>query len=531
MKRVWFPVVWSFGSCVPKVQAQDSLTSLNSSVSFLESGLTTLGVLSAAITVLARADLAYESMLRDWQYTVIDTGIDPANPGTNALLVTNLEPKTLSFLQTRLYQGAGFRSSIVKWDRASSVLGSNSKNCSCVFADCPDLGHEQLDEEWGGSRGGQVIHYGEDSSKFILYGANCWVEDAHWEYAKIPRDRVSEAERYARAQAQYAQVPQAVSTMEERDVLLIPLYSHMQHALVKMIREEFTCRDEASRNKAPRLIGALQNTSGFLDERDEDSLWQTSRWRCLFLHVIEIVVMALVTVVFTIDPFTSSLAARRVVASFVASESGGAPYAGHFVDKLRLVKATDNSLKHAYLLRVPPLAGISYLVVIAANLVIWILCVGFWLGRVGGGIPPILYDSGLFQSKPGLLLWNLGGLAQVFALIAEIATKFWLLDIHKFSLADWKLVKGMFPRVEACTTLVTLVGSIVPTVWGAGKKIELLCCVATLWMSAVVTWIVSVSRSQRHIYNSLPPTTAETCYYAVAFFKLAAITAGSGKWT
>jgi hypothetical protein len=35
----------------------------------LESGLTTLAVLSAGITVLARADLAYESMLRDWQYS------------------------------------------------------------------------------------------------------------------------------------------------------------------------------------------------------------------------------------------------------------------------------------------------------------------------------------------------------------------------------------------------------------------------------------------------------------------------------
>jgi hypothetical protein len=346
--------------------------------------------------------------------------------------------------------------------------------------------------------------------------------------------RISESERVARAQLIPQQVAMGVNSLlnilengrPDIGALLIPLYG--QDDLVKMTRDEFICRDEASRNRAPRVIGAMLDTR--LDRMGvtEESLWQTSRWRCFLLHLIEIAVMVSLTVVFTIDPFTSSLAARRVVSGFVASESGGAPYAGHFVDQLRFFKPLDlTSLKYTYVLRCPPIAGIGYLFAIALNLLFWILLVGFWFGRVGGGIPAVLYQSGLYRKKPGILFWALGGLIQALALTAETLTYSHVLLVpRKF----WRVVVKMFPRVEACTTLLVVAGNIFPPLLQARKEVQLLCSVSTLWLSAVITWVVSVYRSGRHLYNSLAPDTFQTCYYAAAFFKLAVITAGSGTW-
>lgn len=152
------------------------------------------------------------------------------------------------------------------------------------------------------------------------------------------------------------------------------------HALARMMREEFTCRNEASRNKQPLVIEGLLDRSDLEREPDEDRQWNTSRWRCLFLHIIEIIVMVALTLIFTIDPLTSSLAARRVVVSFAASESGSAPYAGHFVDRLTVLRAWDGSLKHTYVLRVPLVAGISYLVEPIHVVALCWLCAGYeWL--------------------------------------------------------------------------------------------------------------------------------------------------------
>jgi hypothetical protein len=570
MKRVWFRTV-AISCWFRSVQGQaDSLTTLNSNVSFLESGLTTLAVLSAGITVLARADLAYESMLRDWQYTVIDTGTAQIT-GPDILLVSNLESIGLSLFTTRVFQGAGMGCAVVKWKLADP----DNIHCGCILVTCPDSCVEPLQEEWED----QVVLCIENPSKAILLSSNCWIQDVHWNFAKPTRERyvfvltklhqshdlggcdpflfvtvltsklrnlcseslkllflyrISESEREARAQLIPQQVAMGVQSLlnildngsPDIGALLIPLYD--QDELVKMIRDEFICRDEASRNRAPRVIGAMLDTRLERGGVTEESLWQTSRWRCFLLHLIEIAVMVSLTVVFTIDPFTSSLAARRVVSGFVASESGGAPYAGHFVDQLRFFKPLDpTSLKYTYVLRCPPIAGIGYLFVIALNLLFWILSVGFWFGRVGGGIPAVLYQSGLYQKKPGILFWALGGLIQALALTAETLTySHALLGPRKF----WRVVVYMFPRVEASTTLLVVAGNIFPPLLQARKEVQLLCSVSTLWLSAVITWVVSVYRSGRHFYNSLAPDTFETCYYAAAFFKLAVITAGSGTW-
>ncbi|CAM6033330.1 unnamed protein product [Sphagnum compactum] len=420
---------------------------------------------------------------------------------------------------------------VVKWKLAGPEVDPDNINCRCILVTCPDSCVELLQEEWGD----QVILCIENPSKALLLSSNCWIQDVHWNFAKPTRERISESERVARAQLMPPQVAMGVNSLlnilddgrPDIGALLIPLYD--QDELVKMIRDEFICRDEASRNRAPRVIGALLDTRLERRLNTEESLWQTSRWRCFLLHLIEIAVMVSLTVVFTIDPFTSSLAARRVVSGFVASESGGAPYAGHFVDQLRFFQPLDpTSLKYTYVLRCPPTTGIGYLFAIALNLLFWILLVGFWLGRVGGGIPAVLYQSGLYRKKPGILFWALGGLIQVLALIAETLTYSYALVAPRAKF--WKLVVYMFPRVEACTTLLVVAGNIFPPVLQARKEVQLLCSVSTLWLGAVITWIVSVYRSGRHIHNSLPPNTFETCYYAAAFFKLAVITAGSGTW-
>ncbi|CAK9231734.1 unnamed protein product [Sphagnum troendelagicum] len=519
MKRVWFRTV-AISCWVRSVQGQaDSLTTLNSNVSFLESGLTTLAVLSAGITVLARADLAYESMLRDWQYTVIDTS--PAEITTpDILLVSNLEFIGLSLLTTRIFQGAGMECAVVKWKLAVPEVDPDNINCRCILVTCPDSCVEPLQEEWAD----QVVLCIENPSKAILLSPNCWIQDVHWNFAKPTREsyafvltklhqlhdlggcdpflfvtvltsklrnlcseslkllflyRISESEREARAQLTPPQVAMGVNSllnildngMPDIGALLIPLYD--QDELVKMIKDEFICRDEASRNRAPRVIGAMLDTR--LERRGitEESLWQTSRWRCFLLHLIEIAVMVSLTVVFTIDPFTSSLAARRVVSGFVASESGGAPYAGHFVDQLMFFQPLDpTSLKYTYVLRCPPIAGIGYLFAIALNLFLWILLVGFWLGRVGGGIPAVLYQSGLYRKKPGVLFWALGGLIQALALTAETLTYSYALIPPRAKF--WKLVVYMFPRVETCTTLLVLAGNVFPPVLQARKEVH--CC-------------------------------------------------------
>jgi hypothetical protein len=184
MKRVWFRTV-AISCWVRSVQGQaDSLTTLNSNVSFLESGLTTLAVLSAGITVLARADLAYESMLRDWQYTVIDTG-----PGEitspDILLVSNLESIGLSLLTTRIFQGAGMECAVVKWKLAGPEVDPDNINCRCILVTCPDSCVELLQEEWGD----QVVLCIENPSKAILLSSNCWIQDVHWNFAKPTRER------------------------------------------------------------------------------------------------------------------------------------------------------------------------------------------------------------------------------------------------------------------------------------------------------------------------------------------------------
>lgn len=179
MKRVWFRTV-AISCWVRSVQGQaDSLTTLNSNVSFLESGLTTLAVLSAGITVLARADLAYESMLRDWQYTVIDTS--PAEITTpDILLVSNLESIGLSLLTTRIFQGAGMECAVVKWKLAVPEVDPDNINCRCILVTCPDSCVEPLQEEWGD----QVVLCIENPSKAILVSSNCWIQDVHWNFAK-----------------------------------------------------------------------------------------------------------------------------------------------------------------------------------------------------------------------------------------------------------------------------------------------------------------------------------------------------------
>lgn len=444
--------------------------------------------------------------------------------------MSNLESIGLSLFTTRVFQGAGMGCAVVKWKLAGPELDPDNINCRCILVTCPDSCVEPLQEEWGD----QVVLCIENPSKAILLSSNCWIQDVHWNFAKPTRERISESERVARAQLIPQQVAMGVNSLlnilengrPDIGALLIPLYG--QDDLVKMIRDEFICRDEASRNRAPRVIGAMLDTR--LERRGitEESLWQTSRWRCFLLHLIEIAVMVSLTVVFTIDPFTSSLAARRVVSGFVASESGGAPYAGHFVDQMRFFKPLDpTSLKYTYVLRCPPIAGIGYLFAIALNLLFWILLVGFWFGRVGGGIPAVLYQSGLYRKKPGILFWALGGLIQALALTAETLTYSHVLLVpRKF----WRVVVKMFPRVEACTTLLVVAGNIFPPLLQARKEVQLLCSVSTLWLSAVITWVVSVYRSGRHLYNSLAPDTFQTCYYAAAFFKLAVITAGSGTW-
>lgn len=179
MKRVWFRTV-AISCWVRSVQGQaDSLTTLNSNVSFLESGLTTLAVLSAGITVLARADLAYESMLRDWQYTVIDTGTTQISE-PDILLVSNVESIGLSLFTTRVFQGAGMGCAVVKWKLAGPELDPDNIHCRCILVTCPDSCVEPLQEEWGD----QVVLCIENPSKAILVSSNCWIQDVHWNFAK-----------------------------------------------------------------------------------------------------------------------------------------------------------------------------------------------------------------------------------------------------------------------------------------------------------------------------------------------------------
>jgi hypothetical protein len=184
MKKVWFRTV-AISCWVRSVQCQaDSLTTLNSNVSFLESGLTTLAVLSAGITVLARSDLAYESMLRDWQYTVIDTGTAQIL-GPDVLLVSNLESIGLSLFTTRVYQGAGMECAVVKWKLAGPEVDPDNINCRCILVTCPDSCVELLQKEWGD----QVVLCIENPSKAILLSSHCWIQDVHWNFAKPTRER------------------------------------------------------------------------------------------------------------------------------------------------------------------------------------------------------------------------------------------------------------------------------------------------------------------------------------------------------
>jgi len=184
----------------------------------------------------------------------------------------------------------------------------------------------------------------------------------------------------------------------------VPLFNH-QHTLVKIIRDGFTCRDEFTCRNCGRA-------------------------------------MVLLTVIFTIDPFTSRFAARRVVASFVAFASGSVPCAEHRVDKLRLVRAPDDNLKHEQCMcsEFLQFQALAYCL-LSTSLVICILYVGFWLGRVSGGLLRLFMTLDYFREPWNASCSGLCGASRtcLHLQLRLFATKFW-----RTSLAKWLETHGRY---------------------------------------------------------------------------------------